>query len=272
MGYYYYHGELDYARAFQSFGIAERSQPNGAQLLLGIGAVQRRLGEWELSAASCKKAQELDPRSHTTAGDLGNTYLRMRDYTEAAGYMDRAMALAPDRFARYLHKAVLYIASEGNGEAARQVIQLAWSRIQPRPLAVGNEPWRWSVYRVMDRDYERTLNRLASGSFAADTAAYFITVAELNDLAGQPERADAYYDSARAILERTVAARPSDARFHSELGVVYAGFGRTEDAIREGRKAVQLLPVSKDAYDGTDWLAYLARIYVMVGEYDAAIE
>ncbi len=69
-----------------------------------------------------------------------------------------------------------------------------------------------------------------------------------------------------------IQERPEDERFHSFLGIVYAGLGRKEDALREGKLAVELLPVSKDAWRGCYRVKDLARIYVMVGEFDAAIE
>ena len=66
--------------------------------------------------------------------------------------------------------------------------------------------------------------------------------------------------------------RPDDSRYRSALGIAYAGLGRREDAIREGESAVELLPISKEAYMGAYRAEDLARIYTMVGEYDAAID
>jgi tetratricopeptide (TPR) repeat protein len=86
-----------------------------------------------------------------------------------------------------------------------------------------------------------------------------------NDLAKE------YYEEARNIIEAKIRQRPDDARFHSALGIAYAGLGRKQDAIREGRLAVELLPVSKEAMRGTYRVGDLARIYVMVGEFDLAI-
>ena len=81
----------------------------------------------------------------------------------------------------------------------------------------------------------------------------------------------AAYDSARNILESKIQERPEDARFHSSLGIAYAGLGRKQDAIREGKLAVELLPVTKEAWKGLYRIEDLARIYVMVGEHDLAI-
>jgi tetratricopeptide (TPR) repeat protein len=80
-----------------------------------------------------------------------------------------------------------------------------------------------------------------------------------------------YYDEARNILEAKIQQQPDDARFHSTLGIAYAGLGRKQDAIREGRLAVELLPVSKEAWRGYCRAKDLAQIYVMVGEFDLAL-
>ena len=85
------------------------------------------------------------------------------------------------------------------------------------------------------------------------------------------ESAKEYFEEAREILEGKVGEDPNDARFHSSLGVVYAGLGRREDAIREGELAIELLPIDKDALIGPYRIADIAQIYTMVGEYDLAI-
>ena len=86
------------------------------------------------------------------------------------------------------------------------------------------------------------------------------------------ELAKEYYDETQSILEFKIEEQPEDERLHSSLGIAYAGLGRKEDAIREGKLAVEILPVTKDAWRGTHRVQDLACIYVMVGEHDAAID
>ena len=81
-----------------------------------------------------------------------------------------------------------------------------------------------------------------------------------------------YYDDARIILESKIKENPEDERFHSSLGITYAGLDRKEDAIQHGKLSVELLPVSKDAMRGPFRIEVLALIYVMVGEFDEAID
>ena len=113
----------------------------------------------------------------------------------------------------------------------------------------------------------------AGGEFPALAALCLqFAVIEINGLMEDQQAEQAHYESARGTLESIIQEQPEDARFHSSLGIVYAGLGRKEDAIREGQLAVDLLPVTKEAWKGTFQVEALAKIYAMVGEFDAAIE
>jgi tetratricopeptide (TPR) repeat protein len=131
---------------------------------------------------------------------------------------------------------------------------------------------------ILDGDYQAALGRLSGISTYVDadgfndTTAYFLTKAQIYGLANQPRPELACYDSARIILENKVHLLSEAALFHSQLGIAYAGLDRGEEAIREGKKGMELLPVSKDVVEGPDYVRNLAQIYVMVGDYDSAID
>ena len=80
------------------------------------------------------------------------------------------------------------------------------------------------------------------------------------------------HETARQILETKVSEQPEDERFHSALGIAYAGLGLKEEAIREGLRGVELLPVEKEAWRGSVRVEDLAKIYTMVGEYEEAVD
>ena len=88
----------------------------------------------------------------------------------------------------------------------------------------------------------------------------------------EPDLANNYFDSARIILEKQVKEQPDISDTLYRLGLAYAGLGRKEDAIRAGKRAVELYPVSMDTYLGPIYVAWLAKIYVMVGEYEVALD
>jgi len=272
LGYYYYWGSLDYDRALEQFAIAQKDQPNNSELIAAIGYVQRRQGKFQQATANLKRAVELNPCSNKEANELADTYLTMRKYAEAVYYIDRAISIAPDWPLAYSDKARLCLLSEGDTKKARKVLQEATGKVDVLQLVP--DLVRLDIF---DGDYQTVLNRLPGiGAYVDvdgknDTVSYFLTKAKLYGLLNQPQLKLVCYDSARVILEKKVQSRPSEAPFHSSLGIAYAGLGRKEEAIREGKKGVELLPVSKDAVDGPDYVQNLAQIYVMVGDYDSAI-
>jgi len=273
LGYYYYRGYLDYDRALEQFAIAQKSQPNNSELLEFIGYVQRRQGKFEQGLASMEKASELDPLSIRLAGWLGSTFMQIRNYPEAERYFDRAISLAPDNPEYYSGKAMLYIRWEGNIEKARKVLEEAIKNIGLEEISFINTLVTLDLY---DGNYQEALNRL---SFAEDIdgMSYYIPktlrYALIYRYMNKKELAQAHYDSARVILESKIQEQPEDERFHSSLGIAYAGLGRKEEAIREGKLAIELYPISKHkAWKGLSRVEEMARIYVLVDEYDMAID
>jgi len=254
---------LDYDSALEQFAIGRKIQPNNSGLLSYIGYVQRRQGKFEEALANFKKASELNPLSHVSAWDVGTTFMYLRKYQEAEHYYDRAISLAPDLSFAYYCKGWLYLCWEGSTEKARAVLEEALQSI------------------VFDGNYHEALDRLSLESQDIDNQDYIddleyfipnaLLYARIYGYMDKKELEQANYESARSILESKIDEWPEHARFHSALGVAYAGLGREDDAIREGKLAVEMLPVSKETMRGPYRLEDLARIYVMVGEYNAAI-
>ncbi len=142
-------------------------------------------------------------------------------------------------------------------------------------LAEAHANLYWARFRQLfgfrGRDSEESIERLYIGSFGSDTASYYLAKAILLDRASQGALAREYFDSARLVLEPRVAFRPGDSRFHAQLGLAYAGLRRAEEAVREGREATRLLPMSRDEYAGAALADNLAHIYVIVGDHGAAV-
>jgi TolB-like protein/Tfp pilus assembly protein PilF/predicted Ser/Thr protein kinase len=273
LGEYYYRGHLEYDHALHEFAIAQKSQPNNSDLFALIGWVQRRQGRFEEALVNLKKASELDPRSYINAYNLAETYNLMRNYPDGERCFDKAISITPDSPRSYAEKAWLYLSWEGNVEKARETLEMAPEKSGESGLIVPT----WILLDVMDGKYQKALDRLSSiSSEAFETQFYFVPKAQLYaqiyGLMNKTQLEKAYYDSARKILEARIQEQPEDARFHSALGILYAGLGRKQEAIREAEKAVELLPISKEAYKGIFRVEDLARVYVMVGEYNAAID
>jgi TolB-like protein/tRNA A-37 threonylcarbamoyl transferase component Bud32/Flp pilus assembly protein TadD len=270
LGYYHYFGHRDYDRALEEFAIAERGLPNSAELLEATAYVHRRQGRWEEAVARLEKALELDPMDAAKAYELGNTYQCLKRYADAVRYYDRSIALAPDQTIAYGMKAQTYWLSQGTTEEARAALE-AMPQNDDDLVVVG--AWYWQ--EIYAGDYQEALDLVSSDSLDSlfwGWASKDLMRARAYEFLDRPDLAREAYDAARAVLEEELRNRPDVDQLHAELGLALAGLGRQEEAIRHGKRAVALNPVSKDAYSGPENVEDLALIYTMVGEYDAALD
>jgi eukaryotic-like serine/threonine-protein kinase len=273
-GYYAYWGHRDYDAALTHFRNALRARPSDAEANFGIAAVERRQGKFQQALAGFQRALELDPRSSERARAVAETCQLLGRFPEAERYFDRAIALAPDQASAYDQKARLYeVWRGGTGEARKTLEEGVKQGARGEPDIL-----QFDLVNVdrLEGKYQGALTRLRGISSemmeiqltALPTAQYF---ADVHALLGHREIARAYEDTAVAVLRAQRVKRADDAALVSALGIAYAGLGRKEEAIREGQRAVEMLPLSKDAWAGGYRLRELARIYTMVGDQDAAI-
>ncbi|MBI4161789.1 MAG: tetratricopeptide repeat protein [Acidobacteria bacterium] len=275
LGLYYYRGHLDYDRALAEMEIARKGMPGSADVMLALGSVRRRQGRWDQAIEDFRAAVRLDPRSAWMNLNHGETYSLVRDYPEARHYLERATSLTPEWGEAYVGLARVHLAQEGATRRARAVLE-GGSRI---PSVAGDRMvvHEQLVLDLLDRDFEGLLDRLETVSWTVFYDQYeFQPTALLHAYAsagmGRADLAREHYDSARALLEQEIREHPDDSRLHSALGIAYAGLGLREEAIRAGRRGVELLPIEREAWRGAYRVEELARIQAMVGEHDAAIE
>jgi serine/threonine protein kinase/Tfp pilus assembly protein PilF len=274
LGYYYYWCHLDYDRAQTEFAVVLKGRPSDNDVLLGTGFVLRRQGKFREAVATLTQAAELEPQHATRWLNLGETSALIRDFAQAERSLDRSIALTPDWARPYGLKARYALRLAGDVARARVPLSRAASLTlrEDRDVAYAS-----ILLALFGRDYQAGLNDLSLESHETfDNQLWFIPKAllqaQLCSLLGQREAQLSHYRAAVKLLEARVRSAPDDARFHGSLGIAYAGVGRKADAIREGRQALALLPVSKDAYRGPLHVEEMARIYAMVGERDAAVE
>jgi non-specific serine/threonine protein kinase len=271
-GVFYYWCRSEYVRALEELEIARKSQPNNSRLLATIGYVQRRQGQSEQALANIKKAFELNPVDFKLAYELGGTFRDMGRYQEAASYYERAIQLAPDEYFPYLQKANLYLAWKKSTVDARSVLERASQYID---LEAEDRTIRL-LFRLdfLDGNYQEALARLPLDSPTTDALSFpdALRYAEIYGYKNDKILAEKYYEQARSILESKVKEDPNNAWYHSALGAAYAGLSRKNDAIREGKLAVQLHSNSKDLGRLFVRQKDLAYIYTMVGEYNKAID
>jgi tetratricopeptide (TPR) repeat protein len=264
MGNYYHWCRKDYERALKELAIAEKGRPNDSLIQRDIGDVRQFQGRFEAAADRFKKAFELSPRDANIPWELFVALRYSRNYAEADHYLEIGINLSPDRKFYYEYRAKNYLSWKGDIKKAREVLE----EIPGEDEDVRS---RLQIVWWYERNYDAILELVLSGSRPLGSGEA-LDAASIYDLKGDSQLAYAYYDSARVILERELDEHPESANIHSHLGVAYAGLGRMEDAIREGRRGVELLPVSTNPIYGPFQVSTLAEIFTLVGEYDAALD
>ena len=265
--------EGDWDRALDEYQIVLKSQPSNVEVFEQISEVQSALGQWEESLTTLRTAMKLDLRFGSLACWAGGRSLGLRDFSEAIRSHDRAIQLTPDRSCPYYCKALIYLNWDGSTERARRFLE----GLPPNVDLEGTPPinYDWVIVDMIERRYQEALRRLSSGSSEVYEFVNFYVpkdrlAAQIHGLMNRPALEQAHYEEARDPLEAKVEEQPKDHRMHSSLGIAFAGLGRRDDAIREGRLGIELLAGNRDASLGFR-LKDLAQIYVMVGEYDEAI-
>jgi serine/threonine-protein kinase len=241
----------------------------------GIAGVQRRRGRWEEAAENWVRTSELDPLFYGWPEELAYTYSCMGRYAQADSAWSRAIALAPDVPGLRVWKAINLLSWRGDIQAARSILEPMTGFLDS--IDASYLAYYIFLMDISEREYRQALDRLSLGTSPALETHHWLRTraqlaAEVYALQGEVERARAGYDSARVYLEARTQETPEDARLYQSLGVAYAGLGLDEDAIQAAQRAVDLMPVTRDAVQGPEGLEALARVYVMIGDYEAAAE
>ena len=268
LAYYYYYGYLDYDRAIEIFESVRKARPNTSQEL--VSYIQRRQGKWTESLAAEERAFQLNPRDSGTASNIAITCMSLRKYEDAMAWEDRALSLDPQDIQAKADKARSSYHWKGNTEEARALIKTL-------PPSRWND-YFWIIFETADKNWKAVQDKL--GSLSSDNFEVFALCYFNKDLAyalvfhAQKEFSEmrSHADLARATLEKSLGNNPNDPRYHSALGLAYAYLGRKDEAIAEGSLAVNIYPVSKDSLKGPSFVINLAQIFVIVGEYEKAIE
>ena len=269
---YYYHGFRDYKHARSELTIAAQTLPNNAEVFQYTGFIDRREGHWAAATQNMERALELDPRNFFILQQLALTYWSQRRYADEARTYDRALTIVP---------------ADPNTRILRALVALDW-RADIKPFQttlatlVAENP---SVAPDIDPPLYALCERTATAAGRALTNyppegvaingvnyphAYWEGV--VARLQGDSAKARTAFTAARTEVEKVVKQQPDFAAALSLLALVDAGLDRKEEALREGRRACELLPISKDAIDGADLAINLAQIYAWSGEKDLAIE
>ena len=277
MGFSHYYGDRNYDAARTEFLIAQKSLPNDAEVHLALGAIQRRQGKWAESTANFERAVSLNPKDIWPMHNLAINYGMQRDYEAANKTIDRALQVDPHGFGLWDIKNNLAIEEKGDFSVAEQcfamIKTLPADADRDNKLAFAS----FNVFMLQRKFAEAAQaaekipeDMVKSFPWALGSKYTMIGSARkaLHDDAGALEA----LAKAKKYAEARVAQSPDGAEAHAQLSEVLAWLGEKDEAVAEGKRAMELLPESKDALDGPKMTLSLARVYAIVGDNTDAIE
>jgi TolB-like protein/Tfp pilus assembly protein PilF len=268
---YYYHVR-DYARARSELAIARRTLPNNAEVFEYTGYIERREGHWEEATRELERAVELDPRNFLTVQQLGVIYSEQRRYADQARTLDRALTIVPGDPVTRITRAGVAIDWRADIKPFQTTLATLLAE-DPSSAPDVDDPF-WALCERTAAAAARMLTHYPRDGEVINGVNFPHTYWEgvVARCQGDSAKAQAAFTAARSDVEKTVEKQPDFAAALSFLGMIDAGLGRKEEALREGRRACELLPISKDAIDGVVLAVNLAQIYSWTGEKDLAIE
>ena len=269
-----YRGYRDYDGARAEIAIAQRTLPNDPLPFELLGFIDRRQGRWAESTRNLERAIELDPRNFYTLQQISLSYRELRQFADMAAVLDRAHDNRAER-CRYQgcariggaglagrHSAVAHCHRHGSGreschrtDARRHLVDSCLERSRlwnsRRALAaLGNNPINIDVVSLSPAFARGLVARAQGDSIAANAA----------------------FSEARTRQEKLVREQPDYGPALCVLGLIDAALGHKEDALREGRRAIELLPIAKDSINGAHMVEFFAITCAWTGEKDLALQ
>jgi TolB-like protein/Tfp pilus assembly protein PilF len=269
-----YWGYLDYDGALAELEVARQTLPNDSRVFELKGLILRRQGRWEESTRNLEHAIDLDPRNFFTLQQIAISYGVLRRYDVQTSVLDRALTIEPNDVVTKVARASIEFHSKADSQPLHQTID---SVRATNPAAVPSIADAWLSCALAERDVAAAKNALnAFGEIPLTDYAVHLNRPLIEGVIARMTKDDgkarAAFTAARAQQEKAVQAQPNYGPALCALGLIDAGLGRNEEALREGRRAVELLPVEKDALNGPLMIQYLAMIAAWGGNKDLACE
>lgn len=275
LGFSYYYGDSNFDGALREFEIAQRGLPNAAEVYLALGAIQRRFGRFAESTANFEKCVSLNPKDSWSLQNLAYNYQMLHDWDMALATVDRALALTPDAPAVWGMKAKFAIARNGDFSVAEEAI----ARVQQAPESDDKAFYLCTeegILRLFQRRYADALKSAQQINDAtlkktdALLPGKYMTIGEASRGLGDEASARAAFTKVKEMTTARLASMPESPDARIGLASALAYLGERDAALRETQRALETLPVAKDAFKGPDILESAAQIYVILNEGDRA--
>jgi TolB-like protein/Tfp pilus assembly protein PilF len=272
-----YWGYLDYDGALAELKLAGQGLPNDPRVVELKGYIERRQGRWDESIRDFKRAIELDPHNILTLQQTAQTYQGLRRYVDEKSVLARVLAFEPNDAVTKVQHAFAELDSRADTRPLHQMIE---SIRTTNPAAIPSIVNNWLICALAERDSVAAKNALIA---AGENPIMFGSLENIifnrpfvegviARITKDDSKARSDFTAARTEQEKIIQAQPNYGPALCVLGLIDAGLGRKEEALRDGRRAVELLSVQKDAIGGIAMIKYLAMIAAWVGDNDLAFE
>jgi tetratricopeptide (TPR) repeat protein len=268
--YYYSVARQDNARALEEAEAGLKQSPNDVALLRAAARAEASLGRWTQSADRLQHAMRIDPRDVGLMSVYCEIQRWRRDLADAAPVCMRALEQRPDNLV-YIEAGAMLAIAQGDFAGAQRVVHAVPPTVDQSAL-VAYFGWYWDLAWVLDSAQQARLLTVRPEVLDGDRASWAIVLAQVYALHGDRVRTRIYADSARIAYEAQLQTSPNDPARHAFRGFALAYLGRSAEAIQEAEHAVALAPLDKDARNGAYYLNILARVYLMCGQPEKAMD
>jgi tetratricopeptide (TPR) repeat protein len=268
-----YRGYLDYDGARAELAIAQRALPNEPLAFELAGYIDRRQGRWDESTRNLERSIELDPRNIFTLQQISFNYQALGRYEQRAAVLDRALAITPKDVETRIARAQVDLDWRADLRPFHATIEAI---VNQDPAAAQILAGFWLDLALCERDHAaagRALVALSNNTYGPDAMAFNHAFAEafVARVRGDSAAAQSAFLRARDQQEQVIREQPDYGPAVCVLGVIDAALGRKGQALEEGRRAIELLPVARDAIGGSDMIMMFAIICAWSGEKDLAL-
>jgi serine/threonine-protein kinase len=267
-----YRGYLDYNGALAELQVASRTLPNDPKVFELKGYIVRRQGRWEEAGRYLESAINLDPRNILTLKQTAINYRLLGRYAEEAAMFDRVLTIEPNDLETKVARAIVDLDWKADTRALHDTIDFIRAT---NPAAVPTIAAHWLTCALAERDAvsaKDALNALGKNTWGFGVVPFNRPFLEgiIARMAKDEGRARVAFTAARVEQEKAVQAQPNYGPPLCLLGLIDAALGRKDEALREGGRAVALLPAEKDALNGALMVHFLAMVAAWVGEKEMA--
>jgi serine/threonine-protein kinase len=269
-----YQGYLEYEQALAELTIASQTLPNDPRVFEYSGYIIRRQGHQEEGLHKLERAVELDPRNFATLQQVALSYEGLRRYADMTNALDRALAIVPNDIDTKISRAQAELDWKADTRPLHNTIE---TLLASQPASAANFADNWLYLALCERDFtaaELALTALGEHTYGPDAILFSPKFGQgfVASQRGDSASAQAAFIAAREQQEKIVREQSDYGPAWCVLGMIDAALGRKEDALREGRRAVELLPVQREALNSVRAREFLAIIYAWTGEKDLACE